>query len=74
MNVKKIVKEWLEKNGYDGIYCIGECACLKNDLMPCDGYSADCKPGYKRDAIGEEKEAYDWMMEATKNEKEIKNG
>lgn len=49
MNVKAMVKQWLEDNGYDGLYCdIGECGCSKDDLFPCyrEGI-ASCKPGYK---------------------------
>lgn len=37
MTVIEIVAEWLKANGYDGLVdVIGECACLIDDLIPCD--------------------------------------
>lgn len=54
MNVHEIVKDWLEKYGYDGLRGpFGECACEIDDLMPCHGImwaadsQAECEPGYK---------------------------
>lgn len=47
MNVKKIVKEYLEKNGYDGLYSVDDCACEVSDLMPCEEMGWDCTAGYK---------------------------
>lgn len=47
MTVKDIIKKYLKDNGYDGLYNSGECACLVNELAPCD--SADifrCEAGY----------------------------
>lgn len=49
--MKKNSKEWLEVNGYDGLFnSEGECACEKDGLEPC-GMSGeeteDCQPGYK---------------------------
>lgn len=46
--VKEIVKEYLEKNGYDGLSrdC---CGCDFDDLMDCDNPEYDCKAGYKTD-------------------------
>lgn len=38
--------EYIEANGYDGLYSPGVCACKKDDLMPCDGMRNDCEPGY----------------------------
>lgn len=46
MEVKEIIKEYLEKNGYDGLFLPGNCACKKNDLMPCDVNFSECIPGY----------------------------
>jgi len=47
MRVKKIVKKYLEENGFDGLFASGECACKKDDLMPCSaGEMGDCEPGY----------------------------
>ena len=49
MNVIEIVKEHLEKNGYDGLVEVdGECGCKKDDLSP-GGHGClqtDCEPGY----------------------------
>jgi len=47
MTIKEIVKEYLEKNRYDGLYC-DECACEIDDLMPCEEPEiANCEAGYK---------------------------
>ncbi len=57
MNVKQIVLEYLEANGFDGLYdSDAECGCHRDHLMPC-GEGADvCCPGYARpDPSGEEK-------------------
>ena len=45
MNVREIVKKYLKKNGYDGLYCEA-CGCYLSDLMPCENNSSDCEPGY----------------------------
>ena len=42
--VKEIVKEYLEKNNYDGLYC-EFCGCRLDDLMPCSEASS-CQAGY----------------------------
>lgn len=45
-------KEWLMKNGYDGLYCSDAgCACEVNDLKPCESIdeTLDCEPGYMID-------------------------
>ena len=48
MNVMEIIKDWLMKNNYDGLFSDGECACVIRDLMPCCEYSSiHCEPGYK---------------------------
>ena len=46
--IKEIVKEYLEKNGFDGLYDTWRCACLltDNDFMICDE-PRDCRAGYK---------------------------
>ena len=51
MTVKEIVKEYLEKNGYDGL-CGENCGCGLDDFMPCGMFANDstvigCKPAYK---------------------------
>ena len=45
--IKEIVKEYLETNGYEGLFYPGECACELEDLMPCDEPNMNCEPGYK---------------------------
>lgn len=39
MTVREIVKEYLEKNGYDGLYNEDEdgCGCELDDFMHCSG-------------------------------------
>lgn len=51
MTVKEIVKDWLVKNGYDGIYypfCNKKCSCFINSELWWCGEAAQCKPGYIR--------------------------
>ena len=43
----EIVALYLDKNGYDGLFIPGECACKKEDLFPCcEGSWLGCEPGY----------------------------
>ena len=56
MNIKDVMKEWLELKGYDGLYCADvPCGCLKDDLFPCtydhtiEECIKDCSPGYRKD-------------------------
>jgi len=46
MNVSEIIKEYLKKNGYDGL-CNddNECECEPDDLAPCGWLEDKCKPG-----------------------------
>jgi hypothetical protein len=47
-DVKSIVREYLKKNGYDGLYNEwGECGCVNEDLFPCGSDPIECKPGHK---------------------------
>ena len=46
MNVRQIVKQYLKKNGYDGLYSNGDCCCITDDLMLCDEGFCFCFPGY----------------------------
>lgn len=48
MNIHEIVKDYLIRNGYDGL-CNPDidCACLVTDLAPCCEDMFSCKPGYK---------------------------
>lgn len=57
-NVKEIVIEYLQDNGFDGLYAPGECGCELADLIPCLEPCEDCIPGYKREPTEEDKEEY----------------
>jgi hypothetical protein len=56
MDVKEIVKEYLEKNGFDGL-CCEECGCGIDDLFACEGCVVDghetskCVPAYKTSCV-----------------------
>lgn len=46
ISVLQIVKQYLRKNGFDGLACDG-CGCGLDDLMPCVGDitgMVECKP------------------------------
>jgi hypothetical protein len=48
MNVKEIIKKYLEENGYDGLYYEGRpCGCCIDELLACDSVCANCVPGYR---------------------------
>lgn len=48
MNVREIVKEWLEAHGYDGLYCGDSCCCENSRLLLyCHEECGKCVPGYK---------------------------
>ena len=49
MTVEEIVKDYLGKNGYDGL-CREGCGCRLDDFMPCsylEGVPTCCTPAYK---------------------------
>lgn len=47
-NLKQIVKQWLLRNGYDGLVNPGICCgCSKDDLMPCGNPNCNCQAGYE---------------------------
>jgi hypothetical protein len=62
MEVKEIVKKYLEDNGFDGLFFPGECGCMKDELMPCENMCADCEAGYliNEDTPGIDKEKYNF--------------
>lgn len=70
-------REWLEQNGYDGLYCVegDPCGCENSDLEPCldDGQSG-CKPGYKKfcPTPGHENEWAIWSDNEPKTEEDFK--
>lgn len=47
MTVEDIVRDYLERNGYDGLCDPGECSCGLGSLMHCDSPNQDCVAGHK---------------------------
>jgi len=47
MNVEKIIREWLQTHGYDGLMKPDECSCIIGDLCCCCETPLDCEPAYK---------------------------
>ena len=64
MNVRQIVTEYLEANGFDGL-AGDDCGCELDDLMVCCVDSGSCKPGRKRECDPEDSHdgCSDWIME-----------
>ena len=61
MTVREIIKKYLEENGFDGLYNPGECACKKDDLMPCSCDDMEnCKPGYFQPCSGPDERLDGW--------------
>jgi hypothetical protein len=65
MDVKEIIVEHLEANGFDGLVnCDAECGCSVDEaFIPCDGYFGECEPGYK---IPDESGEYDYLITTKK--------
>jgi len=53
ITVRGIVRTYLEKHCYDGLYNDSECACRLDDFMPCDGECSDCSAGHHVTCDGE---------------------
>jgi len=70
MNIRDIVTEYLNTHGFDGLYYSAECACKKDDLMPCSGdvFANDCQPGYLCPCDPVECGEHDWHIGATRVE------
>ena len=49
MKVKKIIINYLKKNGYEGLYDSNNCGCDIKDLADCEENFSGCSPGYKKD-------------------------
>jgi hypothetical protein len=46
MDVTDIIKDYLGKNGFDGLFNEdAECACKADDIAPCGELSASCEAG-----------------------------
>lgn len=67
IDVESIVEEYLKKNGFDGLFQPGECACKIGELGPCDHLCLDCEPGYITETPGGE---FDWIIEREKREEQ----
>jgi len=54
MNIRDILRQWLQSNGYEGLYEPGECCCEINDLCPCSApdIPIGCQPGVKMPCPG----------------------
>ena len=51
MTLQQIVKEWLKRNGYDGLCdCNLECGCSVDEIMPCAEPGTECEAAYKDEA------------------------
>ena len=47
-SIVEIVTEYLTAHGYDGLCNAAiDCACLVDDLMPCDSPERQCQAGYR---------------------------
>lgn len=51
MNVKEIItdylKDYLKKNGYDGLMSVRiDCVCRLDNIAPCGNIQLDCSVGY----------------------------
>jgi hypothetical protein len=66
------VKCRLEAEGYDGLYCPGECGCTLEDLAPCGECNTEdgedwingCEAGYKH--IDPRSPFGDWVLSGSK--------
>lgn len=64
MNTKEIVVAHLKANGLDGLVAeCRECACLVDDLMPCDDPGQGCEAGHKVDGCSDDcGQGCDWHI------------
>ena len=76
MTVKEIVEDYLKKNGYDGLFYPGECACTLENLMFCGEVNNPCEAGVFIDCeeAGMSKDDFDFCIgpKLVEREKEIK--
>lgn len=74
--VKSIVKAYLEKEGYDGlVHGNRYCACLVDDLFPCEDETDQCEAGHKAPCDPEDCQIdgeCDWHINAGKREVNVK--
>lgn len=51
ITIKEIVKQYLEREGYDGL-CCEECGCSKNVFYCCEEFDRNCTPARRVPAGG----------------------
>lgn len=76
-NVASIVEEFLEAEGFDGLYCDEGCGCLVGGLMPCycnegvigcePAYRFDCARCGNADDCEKRPEGGDWVLSPSKD-------
>ena len=53
--VEEIVQEYLEENGFDGLYnSNADCACKLDNLFVCDEVGMHCRAGYLQQLEGDD--------------------
>jgi len=64
MTVIEIVREYLKREGYDGLFnAESECGCLFDNLAPCSFMCDECEAGYKHPCTCGD---HDWHIEREK--------
>ncbi len=59
--VEEIIKEYLTKNEFHGLYNSDvDCACKRNDIAPCGGIGMHCRAGYLQPL--EDDSEYDFVI------------
>lgn len=71
MKLREILKEYLEKNEYEGLVNIDlDCGCTIEDFMPCDAPYINCEAGYKKSST--ENKEFDWIIVPGKKPDKLK--
>ena len=72
MNVEQIVREYLEKNGHDGLFNEnGGCGCDLKEFMECGFQDTFCVAAHKeKPALDSEFADAEWVMVPGKREAE----
>lgn len=50
--LETMIREYLQENGYDGLWDKHECGCILDDFMPCSEPHLGCRAGYKVGELG----------------------
>ena len=67
MDCLRIIKDYLDTNGFDGLRNEAECGCEISDLVPCGNDFSMCTPGYK--VASPKGDEYDFYICQSKNDK-----